>query len=681
MEIVTPLGEDVLLFHTMSAREEMSRLFEYQLDLLSARDDINLDEILGKNVTIKLALPSDDTRFYNGFVTRFAEGGTLGRFRRYSATVRPWLWLLTRTSDCRIFQDQTVPEIIKAVFADHGVADFKFELTSTYRKWTYCVQYRETDFNFVSRLMEHEGIGYHFRHTAGHNTLVLTDSTSLHTAVPGSETLSFVSNVDQIRPELEHIRSWEIAREIQPGVYVHDDYDLERPSVELKTSKALPRTFSLSDFEVFDYPGLYTQKSDGEQYAAVRMDELGSQFEFAQGKTNARGLTVGALLTLEDHPRADQNREYLIVSASTEMLFENYESLPDPRPTSYSCAFVAMSSSQQFRPRRRTRKPFVQGPQTAFVVGPAGEEIFTDELGRVKVQFHWDRRGGNDQHSSCFIRVSQYWAGKNWGAIHIPRIGHEVIVDFLEGDPDQPIVVGRVYNGTNLPPYKLPDNKTQSGVKSRSSLQGTPDNFNEIRFEDLKGKEEINIHAERNLSTSVEADESHSVGHDRSTTIGHDDVLTVKNDRKITVKDGNESHVVEKGQRTTKVNLLEKLDAKDIEHHATAHVHVIGDGYVSVSSGENGMQVYPGFVKVGTGKMANHTTWDGAGILMHGEGKVMIEGTSEVQLAVGGNTVTIKGGQIEIKADSQVNVAVGGNSVKVDGGGVTVTGSIIKLNC
>ena len=656
MEIVTPLGEDVLLFHTMSAREEMSRLFEYQLDLLSARDDINLDEILGKNVTIKLALPSDETRFYNGFVTRFAEGGTLGRFRRYSATVRPWLWLLTRTSDCRIFQEQTVPEILKTVFADHGVADFKFELTSTYRKRTYCVQYRETDFNFVSRLMEHEGIGYHFRHTEGHNTLVLTDSTSMHTAVPGVETLSFVSNVDQIRPELEHIRSWELSREIQPGVYVHDDYDLERPSVELKTSKTLPRNFTPSDFEVYDYPGLYTQKSDGEQYAAVRMDELGSQFEFAQGKTNARGLTVGALLTLEDHPRADQNREYLIVSASTDMLFENYESLPDPRPTSYSCAFVAMPSSQQFRPKRRARKPFVQGPQTAFVVGPAGEEIFTDELGRVKVQFHWDRRGGNDQLSSCFIRVSQYWAGKNWGAIHIPRIGHEVIVDFLEGDPDQPIIVGRVYNGTNVPPYKLPDNKTQSGVKSRSSLQGTPDNFNEIRFEDLKGKEEINIHAERNLSTSVEADESHSVGHDRSTSIDHDDVLTVKHDRKIIVKEGNETHVVEKGQRNTKVKLLDKVDAKDIEQHATSHVHVIGDGYVSVVSGQNGMQVYPGFVSVGTDKMANHTTWDGGGILVHGVPKVTIE--------AGGSTIEIQGSGIKISSTAPVEI----------------TGSMIKLN-
>ena len=656
MEIVTPLGEDVLLFHSMNAREEMNRLFEYHVDLLSAKDDINLDEILGKNVTIKLALPQDETRFFNGYVTRFSQGGTLGRFRRYHATVRPWLWFLTRTTDCRIFQDQTVPDILKAVFADHAAAEFKFELTSTYRKRTYCVQYRETDLNFISRLMEEEGIGWYFRHTEGHNTLVLTDSTSMHAAVPGYETLSFISDLEQVRPELEHIRGWDFSREIQPGVYVHDDYDLERPSVELRTSRSLPRNYTPSDYEVFDYPGLYQQKADGEHYAAVRIDELGSQFELAQGKTNARGLAVGFLLKLEEHPRADQNREYLVVSAACDLLFENYESLPDPRPTNYTCAFVAMPASQQFRPRRRTRKPFVQGPQTAFVVGPAGEEIFTDELGRVRVQFHWDRRGKNDQHSSCWIRVSQYWAGKGWGSIHIPRIGHEVIVDFLEGDPDQPIVVGRVYNGTNVPPYSLPDNKTQSGVKSRSSLQGTPDNFNEIRFEDKKGEEEINVHAERNLSTSVEADESRSVGHDRSTTIDHDDVLTVKHDRRIIVKEGNETHVVEKGQRSSNVKLLDKLDAKDIEQHATSHVHVIGDGYVSVVSGQNGMQVYPGFVAVGTDQMANSTKYDGSGILVHGVPKVTIE--------AGGSKIEIDGSGIKISSSAPVEV----------------TGSMIKLN-
>jgi type VI secretion system secreted protein VgrG len=557
MEIATPLGDDVLLFHVMRAREEMSRLFEYKLDLLSARDDINLDDILGKNVTIKLALPEDQTRYYNGYVTRFAQGGMHGRYHRHVATVRPWLWFLTRTSDCRIFQDMTVPDIIKAVFGDHASADFKFELTSTYRKWTYCVQYRETDFNFVSRLMEQEGIGFYFRHTDGHDTMVLTDSTGKHTAAPGCEKLSFIGLSEQVKPDLEHVSVWDFSREIQPGIYVHDDYDLERPSVELKTTKVLPRHYKPSDYELYDYPGLYLQKPDGEQYAAVRIEELGTQYEIAQAATNARGVTVGSLLTLADHPRDDQNREYLVIGASYELSFENYESLPEGGGTGYRCSFVAMPSGQQFRPKRQTPKPFVQGPQTAVVVGPAGDEIYTDKYGRVKVQFHWDRRGKKDDKSSCWIRVSHPWAGKYWGAISNPRIGQEVIVDFLEGDPDQPIITGRVYNAEQMPPWELPANMTMSGVKSRSSKGGSTANFNEIRLEDKMGAEQLFIHAEKNQDIEVENDETHWVGHDRKKTIDHDETTHVKHDRTETV-DHNETITIH-GARTETVDKDESI--------------------------------------------------------------------------------------------------------------------------
>ena len=550
MEIVTPLGDGVLLFHQMSAREEMSRLFEYRLQLLSSKEDVNLDEILGKNVTIKLGLAEDETRFFNGYVTRFALGGMHGRYHRYIATVRPWLWFLTRTADCRIFQEMTVPDIIKAVFADHPAADFKLELTGAYRKRTYCVQYRETDFNFVSRLMESEGIGYYFRHTDGHDTMVLTDSTSKHSAADACAKLSFVGPDEQVKPDLEHITAWDCSREIQPGVYVHDDYDLERPSVELKTNKVLPRKYKPSDYEVYDYPGEYLEKADGEQYAAVRIDELGSQFELAHALTNARGLAVGSLLTLEDHPRPDQNREYLVVGASYELTFGDYESLPETAGTAYRCSFAAMPSSQQFRPKRDTPKPFVQGPQTAVVVGPGGEEIFTDKYGRVKVQFHWDRRGKKDDKSSCWIRVSHPWAGKGWGAISTPRIGQEVIVDFLEGDPDQPIITGRVYNAEQMPPYDLPANKTQSGMKSRSSMGGGAANFNEIRMEDKAGSEQLFIHAEKNQDIEVEKDETHWVGHDRTKTIDHDEIVHVKHDRTETV-DNDETELIKRDRKMT----------------------------------------------------------------------------------------------------------------------------------
>ena len=557
MEVVTPLGDSVLLFHGMHAREEMGRLGEYQLDLLSPKKDINLDDILGKNVTVKLALPDDSTRCFNGYVTRFAQGGAYGRNNRYFAAVRPWLWFLTRTTDCRIFQDMTVPDIVKKVFGDHSTADFKLELTGTYRKWTYCVQYRETDFNFVSRLMEEEGISYYVRHTDGHNTVVITDSTSKHTASPGYETIPFVSPEQVVKPDLERITSWDFSREIQPGVYMHDDYDLERPSVELKTRKVLSRGYAPSDYEVYDYPGHYLQKSDGEQYAGVRIDECGSQFETAQAVTNAKGVAVGSLFTLEKCSRDDQNREHLILAATYDLEFSDYEGMPEGAGTSYRCSFVAMSSQQQFRPRRATPKPFVQGPQTAVVVGPARDEIYTDKYGRVKVQFHWDRYGKKDENSSCWIRVSHPWAGKNWGAVATPRIGQEVIVDFLEGDPDQPIITGRVYNAEQMPPYDLPANKTQTGMKSRSSMAGGPANFNELRFEDKAGSEQLFIHAEKNQDIEVENDETHWVGHDRKKTIDHDETTHVKHDRTETV-DNNETITIH-GNRTETVDKDETI--------------------------------------------------------------------------------------------------------------------------
>jgi type VI secretion system secreted protein VgrG len=548
MEITTPLGEDVLLFHALHAREELGRLGEYQLDLLSPKNDVNVDDILGKNVTIKLALPDDSTRYFNGFVTRFAQGGTSGRYTRYFAVVRSWLWFLTRTTDCRIFQDMTVPDIVKKVFGDHPTADFKFELTGSYRKWNYCVQYRETDFNFVSRLLEHEGIYFYTRHTDGHNTVVLTDSTSKHTPTSGYEKIPFVAPEEVVRPELEHISSWDFTRDIQPGVYVHDDYDLERPSVELRTRKTLSRSYSPSDYEIYDYPGHYIQKPDGEQYAHVRIDEFGTMFETAQGIANSKGIAVGSLFTLEDFKRDDQNREYLVIAASHDLRFGDYEALPQGGGTDYRCSFAAMPTSQQFRPRRSTPKPFVQGPQTAVVVGPSGDEIYTDKYGRVKVQFHWDRYGKKDEKSSCWIRVSHPWAGKGWGSVATPRIGQEVIVDFLEGDPDQPIITGRVYNAEQTPPFGFPAGAVLSGIKSNTH-KGS--GYNELSMDDSAGKEKITIHGQYDMNSTIEHDQTTTVHNcrtdkvdiDDSETVGGNQTLHVVKNQKVNI-DANRTEVV-----------------------------------------------------------------------------------------------------------------------------------------
>jgi type VI secretion system secreted protein VgrG len=577
MEIVTPLGDDVLLFHRMHGREELSRLSEFELDLLSAQGDIDIDKILGKNVTVKLELMGGSVRHFNGYVTRFAQAGMHGRYHAYRATVRPWLWFLTRTSDCRIFQDMSVPEIIRKVFEDHSVADVKNSLTDSYAKWDYCVQYRETDFNFVSRLMEQEGIYYYFKHEEGRHTLVLVDAYSSHEPVDGYASLPFIASERVVRPEQEYIRQWDYAREIHPGNYALEDYDFERPSVDLAVKSRVRREHVLGDYEIYDYPGEYVRSADGEHYVQARLDELQTRFELAHGDSNARGLSVGHLFKLTGQPRSDQNREYLVLAANHSLVYDEYESLDSAaNGTSYHCSFSALASRQQFRPERATPKPVVQGPQTAVVVGPGGDEIYTDKYGRVKVQFHWDRYGNKDENSSCWIRPSHPWAGKNWGMIAIPRIGQEVIVDFLEGDPDQPIITGRVYNAEQMPPYALPANMTQTGILSRSSKGGSGANANELRFEDKTGAEQVYLHAEKNQDIEVENDETHWVGHDRRKTIDHDETTLVKHDRTERV-DNNEtiSIGVDRRERVGNNEIIEICANRQENVHANETI-VIG---------------------------------------------------------------------------------------------------------
>lgn len=656
MEITTPLGADVLLFHRMHAREEMSRLFEYHLELLSKRDDIAMDDVLGKSVTVKLVLPDDTTRYFNGFLTRFGQGGTIGRYHRYSAVVRPWLWFLTRTADCRIFQEMTVPDILKAVFGDHETADFKFELTNTYRKRNYCVQYRETDFNFVSRLMEEEGIYYYSTHTDGHNTLIVTDSYIGSAPFPGYEKIPFIAPERLARGDVEHISSWERTQEVQPGSWVHDDYDFDRPGVELRTQKKASRKFAPVEYEIYDYPGHYLQKSDGEQYAGVRVDEFGTQFETASAATNAKGVSVGNLFTLDGHSRLDQNREHLVVAASYDLEFSGYEAMPETSGATYSCHFVAMSTQQQFRPRRLTAKPFVQGPQTAVVVGPKGDEIYKDDLGRVKVQFHWDRYGKKDENSSCWIRVSQMWAGKGWGSVSTPRIGHEVIVDFLEGDPDQPIILGSIHNAENKPPHT----GVVSGLKSNTHKgKGS----NEMTMDDTAGKEKITIHGQYDMGTTVE--------HDQTNTVNNKFTETIKSDAKISITEGTYSHDVVAG--TAKYHVQGALDEK---YDATQSTTVKDDLTIKATAGAIRISSNSQCIEL---KAATYIQLEcGASkIKLDSGGNISVDG---IVVAINGKaSVTTNGGIVDsiAKAQHQIKGAI----VISDAGGTnTIKGSMVMLN-
>ncbi|UCZ85431.1 type VI secretion system tip protein VgrG [Pseudomonas sp. L5B5] len=539
VHVDSPLGEDVLLLQGMEGSEELGRLFHYELDLTSEDRAIRFDQLLGKPMSLGLELPSGGKRYFHGIACSCRQLTGHGQFAGYRVSLRPWLWLLTRTSDCRIFQNKTVPDIIKQVLRDLGFSDFEDSLSASYREWEYCVQYRETSFDFVSRLMEQEGIYYYFRHEKDRHVLVLADAYGAHGTAPDYASVPFYPPDQQMR-ERDHFYDWQLAREVQSGSLALNDYDFLRPRASLEVRSSVPRNHSNGDHPLYDYPGEYLQSSDGEHYARTRIEAIHSQFERVQLRGRARGLGAGHLFKLTGYDRADQNREYLVVVARYQIRQEAYESgqadLAEPFLSELDC----MDASQAFRPLPLTPMPIVRGPQTAVVVGPDGEEIWTDQYGRVKVHFHWDRHDQSNENSSCWIRVSQAWAGKNWGAIQLPRIGQEVIVSFLEGDPDRPIITGRVYNAEQAVPYKLPANATQSGVKSRSSKEGSSANFNEIRMEDKKGAEQLFIHAEKNQDIEVENDETHWVGHDRSKTIDNDETVRVKHDRSERV-DNHES--------------------------------------------------------------------------------------------------------------------------------------------
>ncbi|WP_296700125.1 type VI secretion system Vgr family protein [Thiocapsa sp. UBA6158] len=529
----TVLGPDVLVLAAVKATERLSQPFEYDLELLSERIDVSASELLGTPATVSLQLVSGERRYFNGYIRSFSQVGFEGTFARYRANLAPWLWFLSRTADCRIFQEQNVPDIVKSIFREHGFSDFEERLSASYRQWTYCVQYRETDLNFIQRLLEHEGIYYFHEHQDGKHTLVLADSYSAHSPAPGYEEVVFYPPGQEPVPELERIDEWSVSHEVRSGVFAHTAFDFTVPRKDLLARRSAPKDHALAEEEVFDFQNDYTDSSEGDGYARIRLEERQADHEVARAAGNARGLTCGGLFTLKEHPRSDQNREYLILSASYRLQSDDYGSVdaaPGECPV-YRCRLTAIDAQVPYRPPCRTPKPLVQGPQTAIVVGKSGEEIWTDQYGRVKVQFHWDRYGKEDENSSCWVRVSHPWAGKNWGAVALPRIGQEVVVSFLEGDPDRPLITGRVYNGDCMPPYDLPANQTQSGIKSRSSKGGGGSNFNEIRMEDKIGEEELFIHAERNQTIEVEADESHWVGHDRTKRVDNDETTTIGNNR------------------------------------------------------------------------------------------------------------------------------------------------------
>ncbi len=528
--VATTFGADVLLLRSMTAVEQLGRCYSVDLELLSEDLDLALEDAIGQIMTVDIEYEDGQHRYFSGHATEFSQVGTVGRYAAYSARLVPWFWFLGRTADCKVFQNKSVPEIIKTVFRDFGSEEFEDKLSSSYAAWDYCVQYRETALNFVSRLMEEEGIYCFFRYKDGGHTLVLADGPDAHEPIAGCEEIKFLAGGQGTQAQDERMYTWSVHRSAVTGKYSLNDFDYTKPRTALNSAAQNKSHDTLGDLEIYDFPSFdYKTKKEGEHYAKLRLEAAQAHAVRVAGETNSRGISVGSLFTLSEHPRTDQNGEYLVTEATHHLSVAGYESGAGGDEPTYSCSFEAIPSDTAFRLEAVTPKPVVAGAQTALVVGPSNEEIWTDEHGRVKVQFPWDRLGKKDQDSSCWVRVAQAWAGKNWGAVALPRIGQEVIVEFLEGDPDLPIVSGRVYNGDNKPPYALPANKTQSGIKSRSSPKGGTDNFNELRFEDKKGSEQVFMQAEKNLELNVKHDEQATVGHDRTRQVKNDETVTVDN--------------------------------------------------------------------------------------------------------------------------------------------------------
>lgn len=538
LSIDTPLGTDVLLLQSLTGHEGISRLFSYELEMLAYdNDSITFNDIVGQNVTVTIQLADGTPRYINGYVSRFAQKGTDDRyFTHYTAQIVPWLWFLTRQADCRIFQNLAVPDIITQVFGLFSTfPKFQKKLTGTYPTLEYCVQYRETSFNFVSRLMEENGIFYYFDHTTqGQHTMVLADAPTAFVNCPDVSTASYdlgagVDNYDVVT-------SWHIEQELRTGKYTVEDYNFTTPSTNLLADAPTVVDLAASkSLELYDYPGLYETVDQGSAVAKLRIEEEEASYMVATGSSTCRWFVSGYQFTLEDHDRADQNTTYILSEVQHVASVGATYTAGTTGTEQYSNQFTCIPSAVTYRPARVTPKPFVQGPQPALVVGKSGEEIWTDKYGRVKVQFYWDRVGTDDENSSCWVRVSSPWAGQNWGAISLPRIGQEVIVDFLEGDPDRPIIMGRVYNASQMPPYTLPDNQTRSTTQSRSSKGGGAANYNEIRFEDLKGSEQIFINAEKDMDHRVENDSREYIGNNRHLVVNASQFEQVNTDKHLQV--------------------------------------------------------------------------------------------------------------------------------------------------
>lgn len=541
LNLKTVLGEELCLT-AFEGEEALSQLFCFELEMISDNLAVEAKSLIGTRATFSIKRPDGSPRFLDGFISQFCAGDEdvreEGRHRVYSAEVVPWLWFLTCTRDCRIFQDMNVVEIIEETFLRHGFKDFDTSRVRDHHpNREYCVQYCETAYDFVARLTQEEGIYWYFAHEDGKHTLVLADGVDAYYSCPERE-VDYPRDVGTLAIA-DHITSWRHRYEFRTGRWAQTDFNFKTPSHNLMTSEqTIIGVPQMAKYEAYDYPGLYENGDDGRPLTRIRLEEQEVNHDLVEAESLCKTFAPGGMFTVGQHRVAsEQGKTYTIQSIrhrATEPLAYETGSASE---FDYRNRFTCIPQNVAFRPARTTPRPIVEGPQTAIVVGPPGEEIYTDEHARVKVQFHWDRVGSHDHKSSCWMRVSQVHAGKGWGAVDLPRVGEEVIVEFLEGNPDRPIINGRVYNAQNTPPFRLDGannatNKTRRGNMTKTYKGG---GFNEMSMDDTPGKEQLRMNAQYNMDTNVGNNQTQVVGVDRMARVGNNEVSEVGVDQSATI--------------------------------------------------------------------------------------------------------------------------------------------------
>ena len=538
-----------LLLESFKGREALSQAYSFELLLICEDSGVELKSMMGQLVTIEIELADSTPRYIAGYLTRFASTGSDGGMARYTATLNPWFSMLKNRFDTRIFQGNTVEEVVTQVFAlCPAFSRHEFRLTKPQKRYTYITQYRETDFNFVQRLLEEEGMFYYFEHTAEGHTMIICDDSSMLQPLPEQPQIRF--HTASVTETADSITQWSGNRQLQAGKMAVQTFDYRQPNNRLPVGmNSLNKQGDVETFEIYDFPGQYTHGTydEGETLLRLRMEALEIRGKKFEGASNCRAMKPGYTFELVQHYDHDQgsadDRQFLLMGVES----EGHNNYLNGHQASYYNTFSCVRKKIPFRPQLSTPRPTISGPQTAIIVGPPGEEIFTDELGRVKVQFHWDRNGKYNDHSSCWVRVAQSGASGGFGSIQIPRVGDEVVVVFLDGNPDRPLIMGSVYNSKNTPPWSLPANKTQSGFLTRS-IKGKGSNANSFMFEDKSGAERVSLHAERDMETEIEANESHKVGGNREITVKGTHTETIQLKTAINVEEGAYELSVKNGE-------------------------------------------------------------------------------------------------------------------------------------